>query len=506
MILPWLGAEFVYSLVQRLTVNGTVGPRTLAGRPLRLFFERLEDEVVSRAAPAFAVRELSHASSGSVFAAGATVRFAVSVTGAAPAQFPITPILSRVSSDATGRPALVPCHCFPPETIRETQQSFEITIPRGAKGGMYILEFRNPLRARVCWSLFINEPDGSPASAAVVVPTFTMWGYHESGGFYPGHNRPSADLFIHRLAKAGLLGWASATAVRMITAKLNVHLNQPHWPLHHSIRLDQPFRTNHRWSKWLWDEELSRLEGVWNDDIDILLPFFALADAAGVSLRIYSDLDMDREVPEIHSEKRLVFVGQESLTTRYWRHLSRFAELGGEVVLWCPQGFGYRQVDYDAQSATLRYVCSRGKRGFWGEALEPEDPPWDEGALFGFRFPSPDSPDATNPHRVLYSALRTLEPLHSSSFEIPAGEVFSATIWDGERERPAVNWMGGEPFRRVIPGARVYASMAEDDDVIGFGTYGRCTVVSPTFLGALWSYGLLRQPLVQCLFELAVKG
>lgn len=468
-----------------------------------MLFEPLEDKIVSRPAPWFRVREAGHARNGGVFAPGAQLRLHLEGMPWCSRGLAVRIVLRRVAFDSElGRPSFPTAGVLGSVAVSPGLQDASVQLPADLESGMYLLDFVNPVQERVAMPVYVSAAQGAPVAGAVIVPTFTVWGYDETSGFYPGHGRPLVDRRVHQLAKLGLTGWALGTAARVgLKRAFGVHLNQPKWPVHKRVNLHEFFGTNHRWSKWLWDPELGRTNGIWNDDVDITIPFFALAARAGARFRIYSDIDVHRQATELAAEKRLVFLGQESLTTQYWEMLKRHLDGGGEAILWCPQGFGYRQVRYDLSTGELEYVCSRGRRGFWNEALEQEDPPWDEGSLFGFRFPSPDSADATNPHKRQYGKMLVQADVSSKNHIIPKGTEIPAVVWDGRAWRPGYNWLGGEPFRRVLGDAQILVSMSDDPEVIGYGRFNRTAVVSPTFLGALWAYGHLRTPLVEAIFE-----
>ncbi len=504
LLAAWLGVEFAYAAAQRAYVSRPASRPSRFGRLADLLFEPLRDEAIATADVPFRARDVRHAETGSVYRAGATLEIELSAPSGVAGPLRISPVVRRVGFDPVSRrPQLTPVIAW--DRIELGADGARASGPLPRTPGMYVVEFANPTRARVGLAAFVTAE--SLDAPVVILPTFTMWGYHRTSGFYPGHARPTADRRLGQIGRLGLAGRVAALAGRIGAKRLfGVHVTQPTWPVNRRVRLDAYFETNHRWTKQVWDPEIASIEGLWNDDIDITIPFFALADAHGCAFRLATDLDLHRQDDALLEANRWIFVGQESLSANGWRHLERFVDTGGGVTLWCPQGFGYRQVEYDDATRTLSYVCSRGRRGFWNEPLEDQDPPWDEGAIFGFRFPSPDSSDATNPHRVQYGALTVGATRNSTIAQaVPAGTTVRYPLWANGAWRPGLNWMGGEPFRRVRPDAVVHVHMSEDADVIGYGTFGNTAVVSPTFLGALWAYGG-DQTLVDALFRDAVAS
>lgn len=495
----WLATELAYAVAQRTFVARRGFQSAGLNRLADVLFEPLSNEVVTSDPVPFRARDVAHATHGGVYAPGAVVEIELSPASSPLAPLPVQPLVRRVCFDPIARRPMLAAAARWDGVVLDSQGCrVRGALPQDP--GMYVLEFANPTGVRVALSLYVSA--ASTTAPVVILPTFTVWGYHRTSGFYPGHGRPDADRWLAMIGRMGMVGRALVLTCRVAAKRLfGVHVNQPSWPVHARVRLDSYFETNHRWMKGIWDRELARLEGVWNDDIDILIPFFALADAHGIAFRIASDLDVHRQEDWLMRAAHWIFVGQESLTARYWAHLEQFAAAGGGITLWCPQGFGYRQVEYDETAHCLSYVCSRGTRGFWNEPLEAVDPPWDESKVFGFRFPSPDSVEATNPHRVQYDALVVQTPLGGSTGpQIPPGTVVKFPLWANGAWRPGLNWMGGEPFRRVIPEAAIHVHMAGDREVIGFGTFRNTAVVSPTFLGALWAYGA-EQSLVEAVFR-----
>jgi hypothetical protein len=493
----WLALELIYAAVQRLAIARGEYAAWLRRSPARRLFWPLGDRVSQHPDPAFRVRDLRYLETFGIYRPGAELRLELGhFTQEWSPELAVTPVLLRVTTHAiTGRLWLDPIRVYP-STPASTR--FDLQLPADLRSGQYLIEFRHPGQGRVVYPLFADG-GGPEVRMAVVVPTFTVWGYHETDGFYPGHARAPVDLALARLGRSSLAGFVAAAAAVVLFKLLGLRVTQPQWPAHRSIELTGFFKTNHRWPKALWDEDLDRLDGLWTDDIDCVMPLFALLDRLGAPFRVVSDVDVHRDDARLKGFRALLFTGQESMTESYFQCLRDLAAAGVMLVLWGVQGFGYRQVVFDDRTGRLTYVCSRGKRGFWGERLEDAQPPWNEGELFGFWFPSPDSPEATNPHRIQYSRLVVDDHSHWLVSGLDLRPETSYAVFASGAMRPGLNWMGGEPFRRVVPEARVIAHL--DRDVIGLGEYKSTIVVSPTFLPAYGVYQPERHPEVLAILE-----
>lgn len=343
------------------------------------------------------------------------------------------------------------------------------------------------------------------ADVAVIRPVFTQWSYHAEG-FYFNEYRSAADRALMRAGGAGRAGRLVERALRSAAGALRVpKVNFPYrpFPAHPSVNLGGFYRRNNRWDRLLWDRELGRVEGLWVDEPLSGMPVFALLEKNAVPYHVYTDVDLHKRNPELASYGVLVFSGQEGMTRAYHQELESL-QSGGRTsfLLWGVQAFGYRQLEYDASGGELSYVGTRGNAGMWGDRLGGRQPEWgDEGRLFGFHFPEPES--ASWRYDKPYSRIVISRPDHP----VVAGakESYSYEVRDlSGVSHPGLTWAGGETQRRVEPEARVIAHLDDDPQLIGVGEYRNTLLFSPTYLPAFFAYQSREHPEVERWFMAAL--
>jgi hypothetical protein len=341
----------------------------------------------------------------------------------------------------------------------------------------------------------------APAEVAVIRPVFTQWSYH-SKGFYFNEYRSPSDRLLMRVGGLGKAGRLAERALRQSAGRLRIpKINFPYgpFPAHASISLRDFYRRNNRWDRLLWDKELGRLEGLWVDEVLSGMPIFALLDKNSVPYHVFTDVDLHNQNPALSSYSVLIFSGQEGITPAYHRTLQSLqAARQTSFLLWGVQAFGYRQLAYDAETGELAYVGTRGSRGMWGDQLEGHQPEWgDEGNLFGFHFPEPES--ASWRYDKPYARIVVKEPEHPIvRRHRQSADTYHYEVRDlAGASHPGLTWAGGEVQQRVAPGAGVIAHLDDDEQIIGIGEYRNTVIFSPTYLPAFFAYQSREHPEIE---------
>ena len=351
---------------------------------------------------------------------------------------------------------------------------------------------------------FVVADYEKPADVAVIRPVFTQWSYH-SDGFYFNDYRSPFDRALSHVGQSGGLGRLTERASRELARRLGLHgINFPYrpFPAHSTINLGGFYRRNNRWERTIWDARWGRQEGLWVDEVLSGMPIFALLNKNAISYHVFTDVDFHNQNAALASYRVLIFSGQEGVTNSYYQMLQRLQSAGEtSFLLWGTQAFGYRQFAYDAATGELRYLCTRGHRGMWGDELNDRQPDWkDEGRLFGFHFPEPQSPNWRYDKPYSQIIVSQIDHPIVSQFGGPE-KTFHYEVQDSNGERhPGLTWAGGEIQRRVTDEARVIAYLDDDPEVIGIGEYRNTVVFAPTYLPAFFAYQSLNHPEVEAWF------
>ena len=348
-----------------------------------------------------------------------------------------------------------------------------------------------------------------PADVAVIRPVFTQWSYH-SAGFYFNEYRSLADRTLMRIGSRGRAGRLTERMLRQAAGKLRLpKINFPYrpFPAHTVISLQGFYRRNNRWDRLLWDARLGRLEGLWVDEVLSGMPVFAMLDKNDVPYHVFTDVDLHNQNPALASYRVLVFSGQEGMTPSYYRMLQQL-QAGGRTsfLLWGVQAFGYRQLNYEAETGELTYVGTRGRQGMWGDQLSGSQPEWgDEGKLFGFHFPEPQS--ASWRYDKPYARIVVSQPDHPiTRGDRRPGKTYHYEVRDlAGTSHPGLTWAGGEVQQRVAPEARVIAHLDDDSQIIGIGEYRNTIIFSPTYLPAFFAYQSEQHPEIEEWFMAALE-
>lgn len=364
-------------------------------------------------------------------------------------------------------------------------------------------------RGERCAMPIIFQNRTRPAEVAVIRPIFTIWSYHWAGFYFnesdftetgfPGRNSSLARAC--RLAKRVFRRSAHRLGIRADT------MGQKSFPAQGTIHLDQYYRRNNRWDKSIWDGEWGNMEGLWCDEVLSGMPVFALLDKHRVPYHVFTDVDLHAQNKALSDYRVLIFSGQEGMTLSYYQMLERLQKKGmTSFLLWGVQGFGYRQLSYDAKTGELRYECTRGRKGLWGDTLEERQPDWeDEAKLFGFHFPEPPSGDWRQ--KALFSRIGVFpsnHPIVRSSNT--SGNSYSYRLQDAQANpKPGLTWAGGEIQRRVAPDAIVLAHLDGEEDLIGIGEYRNAVIFAPTYLPAFFAFQAQSHPEVESWFMAALE-
>jgi hypothetical protein len=356
---------------------------------------------------------------------------------------------------------------------------------------------------------FIVANHTKPADVAVIRPVFTQWSYH-TDGFYANDYRSPVDRLLSRVG--GLRGGGRFAERALRKAASNLGLRKVNTPVHTfpanaAINLGDFYRRNNRWERTMWDMEWGRQEGLWVDEVLSGMPIFALLEKNDIAYHVYTDVDLHLQNPALESYRVLIFSGQEGITAPYYRMLQNLQSSGRtSFLLWGVQAFGYRELDYQAATGELKYVCTRGHHGMWGDVLEDAQPEWeDEGRLFGFHFPEPRS--ANWRYDKPYSQIVISEPSHPIVSQAGEAEtIFSYEVLDlGGKPHPGLTWAGGEVQQRIAPEATIIAHLDDDREVIGIGEYRNTVLFSPTYLPAFFAYQAKDHPEIETWFIAALN-
>lgn len=361
--------------------------------------------------------------------------------------------------------------------------------------------------SRSAMSVVVCDRDQT-ADIAVIRPVFTQWSYHWAG-FYFNEERPLVDRVLGMIEGLGPIGRATARTVRQYGHRLSLQgITFPYkpFPAHPTINLGDFYRRNNRWNRTMWDTQLGCLEGLWNDELLSGMPIFALLDKNRVPYHVLTDVDVHNMSTALEQYRVLVFSGQEGMTPSYYQMLRRLQTTGKTAFLvWGVQGFGYRQLDYDATTGQLTYVCTRGRHGMWGDQLEERQPDWeDEAQIFGFHFPEPQS--ANWRYETLYSRIKIVQPDHpivGASSSSDQAHHYEVRDLEGNGH-PGLTWAGGEIQQRARPDALVIAHLDEHTEVIGIGEYRNTVLFAPTYLPAFFAYQACAHPEVEQWFMAAL--
>ncbi len=353
----------------------------------------------------------------------------------------------------------------------------------------------------------ISDPK-IPTDVAVIRPVFTQWSYHAQG-FYSNTRRSLADRMLKRFGRIGLAGQFTEQMIHKSARKFNfqgINFERGVFPAHSTVNLSGFYCRNDRWDRIMWDAEFGQVEGLWVDEVFSGMPIFAILDKNTIPYHVFTDVDLHNQNEALKAYRVLIFSGQEGMTPTYYRMLQFLQESGKtSFLLWGVQGFGYRQLDYDAATGELRYVCTRGHQGMWGDRLEERQPDWeDEATIFGFHFPEPQS--AHWRQKALFSQIRVLgsdHPIAKSSKT--TSKTFYYEIRDHQDERhPGLTWAGGEVQRRAKQDASVIAHLDDDRELIGIGEYRNTILFSPTYLPAFFAFQGKVHPEVEAWFMAAL--
>lgn len=353
----------------------------------------------------------------------------------------------------------------------------------------------------------VNENSG-PADVAVVRPVFTQWSYH-SDGFYFNEKRPLLDRALIQVSRLGPPGRLTDRALRKVARRLNfpgVNFPFKSFPANAEINLKSFYRRNNRWDRSLWDCEWGRLEGMWIDEVISGMAVFALLEKNGVPYHVFTDVDLHNQNKKLESYRVLIFAGQEGITPSYYEALKQLQTNPlTSFLVWGVQGFGYRQLDYNTETGALKYVCTRGHQGMWGDRLEDLQPVWvDEAQLFGFHFPEPQS--ATWRYDRLYSEIQVAQWDHPIVISHrTSGGKYSYAVRDlAGQNHPGLTWAGGEVQQRVRPEASVIAHLDDERELIGIGEYRNTVFFAPTYLPGFFAYQAHTHPEVEAWFMAAL--
>jgi len=330
------------------------------------------------------------------------------------------------------------------------------------------------------------------ADVAVIRPVFTQWSYHWAG-FYFNERQSLADRVLGTIGRLGLVGRVIEQSLRQSAYKLGLQgINFPYrsFPAHSSVNLCDFYRRNNRWDRTMWNAQLGRLEGIWCDEMLSGMPVFALLDKNDRPYHVFTDVDLHNQNKLLETYRVLIFSGQEGMTPTYYQMLQRLQATGKtSFLLWGVQGFGYRQLDYNDATGELKYICTRGRQGMWGDRLEERQPDWgDEAQIFGFHFPEPQS--ASWRYDTPYSRIKVHQSDHPiTRMSNTAGKNYCYDIRDLKgKSHPGLTWAGGEIQQRVSQDATVIAHLDEDPEVIGIGEYRNTILFAPTYLPAFFAY------------------
>ena len=355
---------------------------------------------------------------------------------------------------------------------------------------------------------FIVNDKSVPADVAIIRPTFTQWSYH-SDGFYPNEKLGVVDRLLGGVGGLGAPGRLTSRLLRRAAQGLNVSGASPGarlFPAHPEINLGTFYLRNNRWDRSIWDKEWGRTEGLWVDEVLSGMPVFSLLEKNNVPYHVYTDIDLHNQNTALNSYRVLIFSGQEGITSSYYKMLESLQSSGtNSFLLWGVQAFGYRQLEYNPQTGVLRYICTRGHEGMWGDSLENRQPDWgDEGQLFGFHFPEPQS--ATWRYDKLYSHIQVVKCDHPIVRGSQASSAkFSYAVSDVAGQcQPGLTWAGGEVQERVKAEASVIAQLDDERELIGIGEYRNIAFFAPTYLPAFFAYQAHEHPEVEAWFMAAL--
>jgi hypothetical protein len=337
----------------------------------------------------------------------------------------------------------------------------------------------------------VNGEGSEDAPVAVVRPLLTEWSYAVDG-FYPSRGERELTL------RARLSG-----ALRRLLLR-----ERPRFPMRPSVRLDQPYRRNWLWARESWHPVHGLLRGCWNEEIISAWPLYLLLDSLGVRYRVYADTDLHFGTLDLERHDRLLLYGADGITGACFSALQRFAARdGARLVLWACQGLGYREYALSEDGSVLSHVATRGRFGMWGERLGETDPAWDEGAVFGFRFPTPEGP-----RWWLKAPYRTIEVVRPDHWLIQGAQLAASSFIYEKRDadgviQPGLIRFGGEFFEPAHPDATVVARIPEGDTpLIGIGEFRNVVTFSPTYWPAYWLWHYPRHPEVPALLRAALSS
>jgi hypothetical protein len=349
-----------------------------------------------------------------------------------------------------------------------------------------------------------------PAEVAVIRPVFTQWSYH-TDGFYSNDYRSVADRLLREVGRLWLPGRLAERVLRRAARSLGLKkVNFPYhvFPANASINLGSFYRRNNRWDRLLWDAEWGQQEGLWVDEVISGMPIFTLLGKNDIPFHVYTDVDLHQQNAVLESYRVLIFSGQEGITAPYYRMLQKLQSAGRTFfLLWGVQAFGYRELAYQAETGELKYICTRGNQGMWGDTLEDAEPEWeDEARIFGFHFPEPSS--ASWRYDKPYSQIRISAPHHPviSASGMAEEKTFSYEVRDlNGKSHPGLTWAGGEVQERIAPEATVIAHLDDEPEVIGIGEYRNTVLFSPTYLPAFFAYQSAEHPEIEAWFIAALN-
>ncbi len=346
--------------------------------------------------------------------------------------------------------------------------------------------------------LIVDQRD-SPADVAVIRPVFTQWSYHQSG-FYFDETRPLADRLLGSLGQSSRAGRFAEKRLRSLAARLSVPgVNFPYrpFPAHRRIDLTSFYRRNNRWDKTIWHQELGALEGLWCDELLSAMPLHSILEKNHIPFHVYTDVDLHMQNKALEQYSVLIFAGQEGVTPSYFEFLQQMQTRSTpRFLVWGVQGFGYRQLEFDANTGALEYVCTRGTHGMWGDRLEERQPDWgDEASLLVSPFPEPRSRQWRS--QKPYSRIAVVRPDHPIFGGSATGDHSYYVKALSGQTMPGLTWAGGEIQERVSPEAQVLAHLDDDADVIGIGEYRNAVIFAPTYLPGFFAYQAQEHPEVE---------